>query len=50
MLIPLAESKKVKSNFPFSFLPKFFLILFGILEFWEMQKMKNQICCEKGEK
>jgi hypothetical protein len=45
-----AERKKNKKQHTLFFFPKFFLILFAILDFWKMQKMNNQICCGKGEK
>jgi hypothetical protein len=46
---PTGETKKVKSKFPFYF-PKVPFNSHWNLDFLKMQKMKNQICCGKGEK
>jgi hypothetical protein len=43
------KAKKCETQFSLFFFPKFFLILFGILDFKKMLKMKNQICYGKGK-
>jgi hypothetical protein len=43
------KAKKWKATYHFLFSNVVFNS-FGILGFWKMQKLKNQICCWKGEK
>jgi hypothetical protein len=40
---PTDRKQKSEKQLSLFFFPKFFLILYGIFDFFKMQKMKNQI-------